>query len=153
MRDADGAVDYQHPGGETIELAVLKAPAADPDGADRLAGRRPRRSGCARHVDYAARRRLAAEALPEHFDIVGMDPRGAGESAPVDCLSDEELDAYLAGDPDPDTPEEAAEFQAANESSPRAARPTSGRPGRATSPRSRRPATWTCCGRRSARRS
>ena len=34
---------------------------------------------------------------------------------PIDCLSDKDMDAYLAGDPDPDTPEEEAEFQATNE--------------------------------------
>ena len=40
------------------------------------------------------------------FDIVGFDPRGTGDSSPVDCLTDDELDAYIAADPDPDTPDE-----------------------------------------------
>ena len=46
-------------------------------------------------------------ALLRYFDIVGFDPRGTGRSAPVDCLSDSDLDAYVAGDPEPSTPEEA----------------------------------------------
>jgi pimeloyl-ACP methyl ester carboxylesterase len=51
-------------------------------------------------------------ALAKSYDIVGMDPRGAGQSDPIDCLSDQDMDAFLAGDPDPDTPQEAADFQA-----------------------------------------
>ena len=50
-----------------------------------------------------------AEPLLAAYDIVGFDPRGTGDSSPVDCLTDDELDAYIASDPDPDTPEEVAE--------------------------------------------
>ncbi|MBS4752184.1 alpha/beta fold hydrolase [Nocardioides sp. zg-ZUI104] len=51
---------------------------------------------------------FAAELL-KSFDIVGFDPRGTGASAPVDCLDDADLDAQIAADPDPDTPQEVAE--------------------------------------------
>ncbi|KRC57365.1 MULTISPECIES: alpha/beta hydrolase [unclassified Nocardioides] len=47
-----------------------------------------------------------ASDLRAAFDIVGFDPRGTGDSSPVDCLTDDELDAYIAADPDPDTPDE-----------------------------------------------
>lgn len=47
-----------------------------------------------------------AAPLLAAYDIVGFDPRGTGESDPVDCITDDELDAQIAGDPDPDTPEE-----------------------------------------------
>ncbi|MFC5729140.1 MULTISPECIES: alpha/beta hydrolase [Nocardioides] len=47
-----------------------------------------------------------ADQLRKAYDIVGFDPRGTGESSPVDCVSDEELDQQIAADPDPDTPEE-----------------------------------------------
>lgn len=50
-----------------------------------------------------------AEELRAAYDIVGFDPRGTGDSSPVDCLTDDELDAYIAADPDPDTPEEVTE--------------------------------------------
>ena len=105
-------VDYQHPDGETIELAVLRAPAADQDARIGSMVVDPGGPG-ASAVDYASSD--WGDALSEHFDIVGMDPRGVGESVPIDCLSDKDMDAYLAGDPDPDTPEEVAEFQATNE--------------------------------------
>lgn len=38
----------------------------------------------------------------ERYDIVGFDPRGVGESSPISCLNDAELDAILASDPKPD---------------------------------------------------
>ena len=50
------------------------------------------------------------DPLRESFDIVGFDPRGTGSSDPVDCLSDEELDAFIAADPAPDDPGEDEEF-------------------------------------------
>lgn len=105
-------VDYQHPDGDTIELAVLRAPAADQ--AARIGSMVVDPGGPgASAVDYASSD--WGDALSDHFDIVGMDPRGVGESVPIDCLSDKDMDAYLAGDPDPDTPEEVADFQATNE--------------------------------------
>ena len=98
-------------------------------------------------------RRSWGDALSEHYDIVGMDPRGVGESVPIDCLSDKDMDAYLAGDPDPDTPAGGGRVPGQRtRGSPPAARPTPAS-SPLTSPRSRRRATWTCCGRPSARRS
>src|SRR5690606_11298833 len=47
----------------------------------------------------------------ERYDVVGFDPRGTGASAPVDCLSDDQLDAYVAEDPTPDTPEEVRAYE------------------------------------------
>jgi pimeloyl-ACP methyl ester carboxylesterase len=41
-------------------------------------------------------------ALKSAYDLVGWDPRGTGDSAPVRCLSDRQLDAYYATDATPD---------------------------------------------------
>ena len=46
------------------------------------------------------------------YDIVGFDPRGVGASAPIDCLDDAGLDAFLGMDPTPDTPAEEQAFGA-----------------------------------------
>jgi pimeloyl-ACP methyl ester carboxylesterase len=102
-------MDYQHPDAETIDLAVLKAPAENQD--ERIGSMvvDPGGPGVPA-TDYAASDAWG-KALAEHFDIVGMDPRGVGRSDAIDCLSDQDLDAYVAGDPDPDTPEEEAAFQ------------------------------------------
>ncbi|WP_141014742.1 alpha/beta hydrolase [Nocardioides sambongensis] len=51
-----------------------------------------------------------APELLAAYDVVGFDPRGTGDSDPVDCLSDAELDAYVAQDPAPDTAAEETEF-------------------------------------------
>ena len=107
-------LDYQQPDGETIELAVLKVPAEDQDG--RIGSMVVDPGGPGAPATSYASDGGWGEALAERFDIVGMDPRGVGQSDPIDCLSDQDLDAYLAGDPDPDTPDEVADFQAANES-------------------------------------
>jgi pimeloyl-ACP methyl ester carboxylesterase len=45
-----------------------------------------------------------SEDLLNRFDIVGWDPRGTGQSSPVDCVDN--LDPYFAIDPIPDTPAE-----------------------------------------------
>jgi pimeloyl-ACP methyl ester carboxylesterase len=43
-----------------------------------------------------------SEDLLDQFDIVGWDPRGTGESSPIDCVDN--LDPYFALNPIPDTP-------------------------------------------------
>ena len=50
------------------------------------------------------------EPLLQYYDIVGFDPRGTGQSDPVDCLSDSDMDTYLAADPEPETAAEEKEY-------------------------------------------
>jgi pimeloyl-ACP methyl ester carboxylesterase len=103
-------LDYDEPEGQTIGLSLLRVPAES-------TGRRvgslvvnpggPGVSG----VDYAASAStFFGPELRQAFDIVGFDPRGVGRSAPVDCVSDRRLDAFVAADPDPDTPAEVEEI-------------------------------------------
>ena len=109
-------IDYQDPGGETIELALLKDPADDP--ANRVGSLVVNPGGPgAPGTSYAENASLAfRDVLRDDFDIVGFDPRGTGDSDPVDCISDADLDAFVAADPDPDSPEEAQQFQQSYES-------------------------------------
>jgi pimeloyl-ACP methyl ester carboxylesterase len=99
-------LDYAHPEANSISLALLKVPAEDPDqrvGSLVVNPGGPGGSG----IEYAARADLAFGAeLRRVYDIVGFDPRGVGESTPVDCVADPELDTFVASDPDPDTPAE-----------------------------------------------
>jgi len=100
-------VDYTDPGGQTIEIAVLKDSADDPGARVGSLVVNPGGPG-APGTSYAENSSFAfRDVLRERFDIVGFDPRGTGESDPVDCLSDEELDEFLAADPDPDDTAEA----------------------------------------------
>jgi len=100
-------VDYAEPDGETIDLAVLVAPATGERRGTLVVN--PGGPG-APGTTFAA---MADQALPdrirESFDVVGLDPRGTGSSEPVDCLSDSDLDAYFAADPSPDTSAEQRE--------------------------------------------
>ena len=152
VRHARGAARLRRPRGETIELALLKVPggAASRVGSLVVNPGGPGAPG----TDYAAAAEpSSADPLLERFDIVGFDPRGTGDSSPVDCLTDAELDDYVALDPDPDTAAEEQQASARSSELRRGLRRAVRRPAGATSPRSRRPATWTCCGPRSARSS
>ena len=98
-------LDYAEPDGESITLSLLKFPAEDePVGALLVNPGGPGGSG----VNYAdAADSYFGEPVLDSFDIVGFDPRGVGTSTPIDCLSDEQLDEFIASDPDPDTRQEA----------------------------------------------
>jgi pimeloyl-ACP methyl ester carboxylesterase len=104
-------IDYQDPGGETIELALLKDPADDPSRRVGSLVVNPGGPG-APGTSYAENSSFAfRQVLRDDFDIVGFDPRGTGDSDPVDCISDADLDALVASDPDPETPAEGQELQ------------------------------------------
>jgi pimeloyl-ACP methyl ester carboxylesterase len=104
-------LDYDRPEGDVIDIAVLRSPAT---GGDRLGSLvvnpgGPGGSG----LEYArAARAVVSGAVQERYDVVGFDPRGVGESTPVDCLSDDELDGFVATDASPDDEAEIAEIQA-----------------------------------------
>ena len=96
-------LDYADPAASSISLSMIKVPAGSDSqrvGSLVVNPGGPGRSG----IDYAAATSLFfGSELQQAFDIVGFDPRGVGESTPVQCLSDEELDEFVASDPDPDT--------------------------------------------------
>lgn len=96
-------LDYDEPAGQRIDLAVIRLPASDPD--RRIASLLVNPGGPgASGVQYAlGARSLIAPEVRARFDVVGFDPRGVGGSAPVRCLSAEELDRYFAVDASPDT--------------------------------------------------
>ncbi|HET6967711.1 MAG TPA: alpha/beta hydrolase [Ornithinibacter sp.] len=103
-------VDYDAPQGDTIEVALVKVPArksskrigslvVNPGG--------PGGSG----VDYArAADFIVGKDVRDAYDVVGFDPRGVQRSAPIDCLTDSELDAFLGSDPTPDDAAEEESF-------------------------------------------
>jgi pimeloyl-ACP methyl ester carboxylesterase len=99
-------LDYEDPDGETIEIALLRVKAASEEqrvGSLLVNPGGPGGSG----IDYAANASTYfGSELRQAFDIVGFDPRGVGQSTPIDCLPDEKLDAFVATDPDPDTAQE-----------------------------------------------
>jgi len=99
-------LDWQKPAGPTIEIAASRLPAEDDKlGSLLINPGGPGVSG----IDYAKVARQAfGRPLLRNFDIVGFDPRGIGQSDPVSCLPDSQLDAYVAADTTPDDPAEVA---------------------------------------------
>lgn len=93
-------LDYLHPRGRAISLALLRVPA----GGHRIGSLvvNPGGPGAPGTGYAAAGSSVFGRPLLEHYDIVGFDPRGTGHSSPVDCLSDAGLDEYVATDPTPD---------------------------------------------------
>ena len=103
-------LDYAHPKRESITVALLKVPAREPDAKVGSLVVNPGGPGVAGKSYAAAGGAYWGDALIDHFDIVGFDPRGTGDSTSIDCLTDKQLDDYLASDPVPDSPAELAEF-------------------------------------------
>jgi pimeloyl-ACP methyl ester carboxylesterase len=106
-------LDYRHPSGRTIGLSLLKVPAADPGSRLGSLVINPGGPGEPGTTFAAAGSQVLGRPLLEHFDVVGFDPRGTGDSSPVDCLSDSQLDQYLSENPDPTTAGERSTYRAA----------------------------------------
>ena len=144
--------DYRRPAWRRFSLPVIKLPASDP--AHRIGSLvinpgGPGGSG----VSYAREARsVVSAAVRARFDVVGFDPRGVGGSVPaVHCLTGPQLDKYFATSDDPVTKAQIATvvaqaklFAGDVSSTPAPCCPT-------WAPATR-PATWTCCGPRLARR-
>jgi len=99
-------LDYANPTGAQVNLAVIRLPARDQSkriGSLVVNPGGPGGSG----VDFVA---SAADSLPDElrdrFDIVGFDPRGTGQSDPVNCKTD--MSAYYKLDFSPDDDAERA---------------------------------------------
>ena len=100
-------LDYSHPRGRTIALALRRSPAMDPTrriGSLLVNPGGPGVSGLELgRTLQAGARGIAGELGAEvaaRYDFIGFDPRGVGESNGVRCSSD--LDAYFSSDVTPD---------------------------------------------------
>lgn len=89
--------DYLTPGGPTIELAVALLPAADQAnkvGPLLLNFGGPGASGI--NILAESGRGVVPAEVGNRFDLVSWDPRGVNRSAPVECLTDTEMDDWAA---------------------------------------------------------
>ncbi|MGZ4625971.1 MAG: alpha/beta fold hydrolase, partial [Kineosporiaceae bacterium] len=103
-------VDWAHPDAATLQLAVLRRPATGQRLGSLLIN--PGGPGVAGATWVREAAGTFGSALRAAYDLVGWDPRGTGDSSPVRCLDDRQLDAYYAQDATPDTPAEVQQFAA-----------------------------------------
>jgi pimeloyl-ACP methyl ester carboxylesterase len=103
-------LDYRRPAGRTLGISVLKVPASGPRVGSLVVN--PGGPGAPGTSYAAGGGTYFGDPLLEHFDVVGFDPRGTGDSSPVDCLSDAAMNRYLAGNPSPSTPAQVATYRA-----------------------------------------
>jgi pimeloyl-ACP methyl ester carboxylesterase len=98
-------LDYDHPNGDTIDLALVRVPASgDRQGAVLFNPGGPGGSG----FDYVATggTTISPALGLDSFDLIGFDPRGVDRSDGVHCVTDQFLDQHDYVDQSPDTPEE-----------------------------------------------
>jgi pimeloyl-ACP methyl ester carboxylesterase len=100
-------LDWSKPAGQTISIAATRLPASGSKlGSLVINPGGPGVSG----ISYAqAARQVFGTSILRNYDIVGFDPRGIGQSDPVACLPNSQLDQYTSEDSTPDTPSELAE--------------------------------------------
>ena len=87
-------VDYEHPDGQTITIALKKLPASDGDAEHGSLFNNPGGPG-----ESGIESMKAPSSMPEElrtgYDMIGFDPRGVGQSTPITCWSDDEIKQYL----------------------------------------------------------
>ncbi len=94
-------IDYQYPGDAAITMPLVKLAATNPAArigvlTANFGG--PGVSGFDSTLDALNENDTTLRPLRERYDIIGWDPRGVGRSAGIVCLSDKEMDDYLATD-------------------------------------------------------
>lgn len=79
-------VDWPRPGSETIELSVVRRPATD---RNHRIGSMLLNNGAGgsaiRQLQLGLGAGLGDSKMAKHFDLVAVDPRGVGQSTPVNC--------------------------------------------------------------------
>ncbi|MBR8741078.1 alpha/beta hydrolase [Nocardiopsis sp. MG754419] len=102
-------LEYTDPDGERIPLAVVRHRATDPD--ERIGSLFINPGGpgvpateTVASIDAAEGTGPYSPDVVARFDVVGMDPRGVGESGAVRCLTDEQRAEQAAEDRDPTIP-------------------------------------------------
>jgi pimeloyl-ACP methyl ester carboxylesterase len=98
-------LDYAHPGAGAIGIAINRKPATDP--ANRIGSVLINPGGPgASGLEYVRGDAASMTNLNRRFDLIGFDPRGIGQSAPVHCLDGPQEDAFNALDGVLDDPQE-----------------------------------------------
>ncbi|WP_460889618.1 alpha/beta hydrolase [Promicromonospora xylanilytica] len=102
-------LEYSFPDGEQIPLAVTRHRATDPDRRIGSLFINPGGPGVpatetVEAIDPDSAASMVSPDVIARFDVVGMDPRGVGESGAVRCLTDEQRADQTVEDRDPTVP-------------------------------------------------
>ena len=93
-------LDYDHPQGKTITVALKKLPSTSPSprGSVFLNPGGPGGSGISLINIHAGLYKTGGlSGVLANYDVIGFDPRGIGQSTPITCWSPEDVQAIVAG--------------------------------------------------------
>src|ERR1700694_3744826 len=90
-------LDYAHPDAGTIAIALNRKPATDQ--ANRIGSVLTNPGGPgASGIQFLQGEAASMTVVNRRFDLIGFDPRGVGQSAPVRCFDGPQLDKFNALD-------------------------------------------------------
>ena len=92
-------LDYDHPDGQTITIALRKLAASDGNAEHGSLFFNPGGPG-ASGVEAMTSAPRVSEELRAAYDIIGFDPRGVGQSTPITCWTNDEIKQHLANPSD-----------------------------------------------------
>lgn len=95
---AEVPLDYRDPTGRTITLALVRRPATGPGARIGTLFLNPGGPGGTGTVEIPSWVGLLPDGLQQRFDVVSWDPRGVGESTPVQCFDSADAEAAFLGD-------------------------------------------------------
>ena len=93
-------LDYDHPRGKTITVALKKLPSTSPSprGSVFLNPGGPGGSGISLiNAQAGLYKSGGLSGVLANYDVIGFDPRGIGQSTPITCWSPDDVQAILAG--------------------------------------------------------
>ena len=93
-------LDYEHPDGRTITIALKKLPASDGDAEHGSLFINPGGPGASGVAMMQVMAPMFTEELRGAYDIIGFDPRGVGQSTPITCWTNDEIKQHLANPSD-----------------------------------------------------
>jgi pimeloyl-ACP methyl ester carboxylesterase len=91
-------MDYTAPEGKSLDIAVLQYPAANPDTRIGSLLLNPGGPGASGQEYLKGAFDSFDGVLHDRYDVLGFDPRGVADSAPVRCFDDKTLDKVNAED-------------------------------------------------------
>jgi pimeloyl-ACP methyl ester carboxylesterase len=96
-------LDYANPNQRAITISVIRLSSDTAVGSLLLNPGGPGGSG----IEYVrAAQYVVSSNLIKRYDIIGFDPRGVGQSTPVECLDSKQTDEFIAADGSPDNQQE-----------------------------------------------